>query len=115
MHTKKLNRAVVDSHAYFFFFLPVLPPDFFFFLPFLLLSHFILSADRECGSGRGSVSPGHPLRVNLPLLGFRFNPKTIFVALGTIFVTLGTIFVTLETIFVALGTTFVALETIFGH
>jgi hypothetical protein len=85
---KKLNHAAVDSHAYFFFFLPVLPADFFFFLPFLLLSHFILLADREYGFGRGSVSPGHPLRVNLPLLGFRFNPKTIFVVLGTIFVAL---------------------------
>jgi hypothetical protein len=101
MHKKKLNRAVVDSHAYFFFFLPILPPDFLFFLPFILLSHFILSADRKCGYGRGSVSPSHPLRVNLLLLGFRFNLKIIFVALGTIFV--------------ALGTTFVALETIFGH
>jgi hypothetical protein len=37
-------------------------------------------------------SPGHPLSVNLPLLGFRFNPKTIFVALKTIFVTLETNF-----------------------
>jgi hypothetical protein len=51
---KKIHPAATDSHPYFFF-----------FLPFLLLSHFFLPADKESVGVGLAVTHDQPLRVIL--------------------------------------------------
>jgi hypothetical protein len=53
---KKINRAVVDSHAYFFFFLPTSSSSFHFF--FSLISSFLLTENV-------GLAVGQSLRVTL--------------------------------------------------
>jgi hypothetical protein len=76
--TSKLHHAVADSHIYFFF-SPISS-----FLPTKKVLAMGLAVTHGWPDPQLAF-PSHLLRVNLLLLGFRFNPKMIFVALETNF------------------------------